>query len=309
MTNKVWMLNNTYTLVYGGDWKDAESSIRAKVFGHMVELAHNRVKFYLSDLFHDAIWLKEEMTGPMSFEWITRESGTHIGEVCKYVKDDDYSDVSRYRFEVLGDDRNRWILNIYESKEDLTIPWMDRHAALDISECDVAKAIEGCIFHPAPLGGWNKEDNKSDTVQSEPGSALWIQNPEPVHEDLGAKYRDEMQKDIVVNEIIDLLFTRPESELPLTLEEKLKEASDKFPTLGNIERKENKMDDIIRDLREKYSEASNSKDQLEEYQSNIGEAVDELDTYMSDLDDLISNLDQLPEISVYVDLDTVSFDS
>lgn len=69
------------------------------------------------------------------------------------------------------------------------------------------------------------------------------------------------------------------------------------------------MDQIIRDLRDKYEEASNSKDQLEEYQSNINDAVDELDTYMSDLDDLISNLDQLPEVSVYVDLDTVSFDS
>ncbi len=90
-----------------------------------------------------------------------------------------------------------------------------------------------------------------------------------------------------------------------------------FPTLRNDlttepnapTRKENKMESIIRDLREKYEEASNSKDQLEEYQSSINDAVDELDTYMSELDDLISSLDSLPEVSVYVDLDTVSFDS
>lgn len=314
MTDKVWMLINTSTLVYGGDWKDAESSIRAKVFGHMVELSRDRVKFYQSDLFHDALWLKEEMIGPMSFEWVVRESGTHIGDICRYVKDYDFSNCVRYRLVVREDEKSRWILNIYESKEDV-IPWVDRHATLDISECDVAKSIEGCIFHPAPLGGWNKEENNPGCTSDDPTDHQG--DTCPVHEDLGAKYRDEMQKEFVVNEIVDLLFTRLESKPPLTLEEKLKEASDKFPTLGNESnlephaqvRKENKMEQIIRDLREKYEEASNSKDQLEEYQSNIGEAVDELDTYMSDLDDLISNLDQLPEVSVYVDLDTVSFDS
>lgn len=325
MTDKVWMLINTSTLVYGGDWKDAESSIRAKVFGHMVELSRDRVKFYQSDLFHDALWLKEEMIGPMSFEWVVRESGTHIGDICRYVKDDDFSNCARYRLVVREDEKSRWILNIYESKEDV-IPWVDRHAALDISECDVAKSIEGCIFHPAPLGGWGTPENApfvglqemeandagctSDDPTDHQGDTC------PVHEDLGAKYRDEMQKEIVinqddpVNEMIELLFERPETKMGGWHSP---DATD-IPTLGNLEqlvpeRKENKMEQIIRDLREKYEEASNSKDQLEEYQSNIGEAVDELDTYMSDLDDLISNLDQLPEVSVYVDLDTVSFDS
>lgn len=281
MTSKVWVLTNTSTLVYGGEWKDAESSIRAKVFGHMVELAQNRVNYYKSDLFHDALWLKGEMTGPMSFEWIARESGTHIGEVCRYVKDDDWSDLARYRFEILGDEKSRWILNIYESKEDV-IPWVDRHATLDVSECDVAKSIEGCIFHPAPIGGWTKEEQvcTSDDPNNHQGDTC------PVHEGVSLP--------------TDIDYSENEA-YQLTIE--------KFPTLGNIERKENKMEQIISDLREKYDEASNSKDQLEEYKDNINDAVDELDSYMSDLDDLISSLDRLPEVSVYVDLDTVSFDS
>lgn len=249
MTNKVWVLTNTSTLVYGGEWKDAESSIRAKVFGHLVELSRDRVKFYQSDLFHDAIWLKEEMTGPMSFEWIARESGTHIGEVCQYVKDDEFTNCTRYRFEVLGDEKNRWILTIYEFKE--------------------------------------KQTCTSDDPNNHQGDTC------PVHEGISLP--------------TDIDYSENEAY-------QLQLAKEKFPTLGNLEqtvleRKENNMEQIISDLRDKYNEASNSKDQLEEYGSNINDAVDELDTYMSDLDDLISNLDQLPEISVYVDLDTVSFDS
>jgi uncharacterized coiled-coil DUF342 family protein len=115
----------------------------------------------------------------------------------------------------------------------------------------VATTAAGCIYHPAPAGGWKES--------------------------------------LIEEEIPTLRNDSTEFNTPF--------------------RKENKMESIIRDLRDKYEEASNSKDQLEEYQSNINDAIDELDIYMSDLDDLISSLDSLPEVSVYVDLDTVSFDS
>lgn len=298
MEAKVWNLIDSGTLCWGADWEGSESSVRALVFGKMVGLGQNRIERYQSDLFHDAIWLRENLTGPMQFDWIARASGTFIGEVCSHVKTEDYENSVYYRFEIVEEDR-KWTLNIYEAspapptdidyseneayqlqQEKEVIPWIDRHAALGISECDVAKAIEGCIFHPAPVGGWTVEE-------------ATYGNDEPNEQTL-ADAEDALKVLDPNNATIDLLFG----------------AGNKFPTLRNeTTRKGNSMESIIRDLRDKYEEASNSKDQLEEYQSNIGEAVDELDTYMSDLDDLISSLDQLPEVSVYVDLDTVSFDS
>ncbi len=248
---KVWNKISSRVMVYGGDWNSAQTTVRATLFAKMLDLGRDRIKFYQSDLFHDALWLNQEVNGPTTFEWVARESGTHIGETAKIVKDDDWADSARYRFEIREDDNQKWVLDTYE----LVV-----HEGTPIEECESATTAAGCIYHPASVA--NVPDTRSD-------------------------------------DIINMLF------------------EPNFPTLRNDlttepnapTRKENKMESIISDIREKYEEASNSKDQLEEYQSSINDAVDELDTYMSELDDLISSLDSLPEVSVYVDLDTVSFDS
>jgi hypothetical protein len=299
MEDRVWNKIDSKTLVNGAEWCDAQSTVRAMVFGKMVELAKDRIKFYQSDLYHDAIWLLNTLTGPLQFDWIARESGTFIGDVTLHVKDDEWAKSARYRFDIRLEGDRKWVLDIYEA---------------------------GPIVPPTDV---DYSENEAYQIQSEKDER-----------DLGAKYRDKMQEEFVlpdefhpyfsneplpesveeavakqdadpIKAMIDSLFARPGN--PPTKVESIFD----FPTLRNestmqqnaATRKENNMDQIIRDLRDKYEEASNSKDQLEEYQSNISDAVDELDTYMSDLDDLISSLDQLPEISVYVDLDTVSFDS
>ena len=245
MSDKVWVRIDTNTLVSGGGWKDSESTIRATLFAKLLELARDRVKVYQSDLFHDALWIKERVTGPMSFEWIARESGTFIGDSTLHIKDEDWPNATRYRFEIRMDDKQRWVLDTYEAV-------MERpHTDLSTEECEFATTAAGCIYHPA-----------------------------------------DIQPKVQTEEILEMIF--PEN-----------------PTLRNefTTRKVNTMDSIISDLREKMQEAESTKEQLEEYKYNIDEAVSELETYMSDLDDLIGSLESLPEVSLYVDLDTVSFDS
>lgn len=276
--SKVWNKLSSRILVYGGDWQSAQSTVRATTFAKMVELAKDKIQYYISDLYHDALWLNQELNGPGEFEWVVRESGTWIGETAKIIKEDTYAPFTRYKFEIREDDNQKWVLDTYESVEEQApvpeIPWVDRHAALDISQCENATAIEGCIFHPAPVNGWTKEPEFTPEFK---------------------ETTDEQRDDI-----IKMLF---EPNIP-TLRNDLTSALNVPDT-----RKEMKMDDIIRDLREKFNEAEAAKSELEDYQSSINDAVDELETYLSDLDDLINSLDSLPEISVYVDLDTVSFDS
>lgn len=292
--SKIWDRISTRTLVYGGSWDDAKSTIRALTYGKMIELARDTVQYYISDLYHDALWLNQELIEPGEFQWIARESGTWIGETALQVRDDKYTTQTRYKFVIREEGYQKWVLDTYEQIEDTgdwreeipgtgvnyygqpvedvvqetnvpdTISWADRHAALDINECENAKAIEGCIFHPAPVGGWTKETT-----------------------------------DKGYDDIVKMLF---EPNIPTLRNDLNTEPSAPL-------RKEMKMDDIIRDLRDKFSEADSTKDQLEEFVSNINDAVEELETYLSDLDDLINSLDSLPEVSIYVDLDTVSFDS
>ncbi len=247
---KVWNKISSRVMVYGGDWNSAQTTVRALTFAKMMDLGRDRIKFYQSDLYHDALWLNEYVNGPTEFEWVARESGTHIGETAKIVKDDDWADSARYRFEIREGDNQKWVLDTYE----LVV-----HEGTPVEECEYATTPAGCIYHPAPVA-----------PQMEQGS----------------------------NDIIDMLFginTRPLETL---------NTEPSAPT-----RKVNKMDDIVRDLREKFNEAESAKEQLEEFKYSIDEAVNDLDTYMSDLDDLINSLDSLPEVSIYVDLDTVSFDS
>jgi len=110
---KVWTKIDTRTLFHGGEWDDIATGLRAKTFEVMLELAE-RVKHYRSDLYHDAMWLEERLTGPMQYDWIARESGTFIGEVVAQIALSEWDGSVKYRFELLNDER-RWMLNVYEA--------------------------------------------------------------------------------------------------------------------------------------------------------------------------------------------------
>lgn len=306
---KVWNKASTRIMVYGGDWNSAQTTVRAITFSKMLELARDRVKFYVGDLYHDALWLNEYLIGPMQFEWVPRESGTHIGETAMIVKDDDWADSARYRFVIREDDNQKWVLETWE----LVV-----HEGTPLEECDYAMTGAGCIYHPSPPMPVKEPHCNHDSVAVINGvcecgySGFTTVNNLPTgdwREEVPGTGKDyygntitmdtPVARDDLVEEIMGLLF---EPNIP-TLRNDLN-TEPKAPL-----RKEMKMDDIIRDLREKFSEAEASKDQLESYQSDISDGIDELETYMNDLDELINSLDSLPEVSIYVDLDTVSFDS
>lgn len=75
----------TYRLAGNEDFTD---SVNAYTFGYLITLADGVVKRYHSDLYRDAQWLEKHLTGPMTFYYVVRENGTHIGcdlqalEIC-----------------------------------------------------------------------------------------------------------------------------------------------------------------------------------------------------------------------------------
>lgn len=117
MKDSEWILVDTQKMFYCSSWEHVESSVRAKLFGTMVELSKDRVKRFISDLYHDAMWIREAVNGPIQFEWIVRESGTYIGESAATVSATDWQNARKYRFEIVDND-GVWILNIYEEVED-----------------------------------------------------------------------------------------------------------------------------------------------------------------------------------------------
>lgn len=65
--------------LFTGDFTEISTG-RAKVFGELVKLATPHVTAYHSDLYHDAVWLHENMCGDrFGFFWSYNASGTTIG--------------------------------------------------------------------------------------------------------------------------------------------------------------------------------------------------------------------------------------
>jgi len=65
-------------------------SLRALLFGEMLQRALPMVRCYYSDLYHDALWLAENLnladhTSTFAFQWATKEAGTHIGTDLGHV--------------------------------------------------------------------------------------------------------------------------------------------------------------------------------------------------------------------------------
>lgn len=106
MTTPIPTAETTF-LRYDEDMSESTlDSVRAALFGVLVELAQSRVKHYQSDLYHDAIWIKANVSGPTGFFYGVRESGTDI-------RPDDVDLVRKYnphtwRVELTRTDRGKW---------------------------------------------------------------------------------------------------------------------------------------------------------------------------------------------------------
>lgn len=81
-------------LRYDIDAKEISDSARALLFGKLLELVADTVKFYLSDFYHDAQWIGEHVKGSdVEFFFAFRESGTSIGfdqKLVSYLNDATY---------------------------------------------------------------------------------------------------------------------------------------------------------------------------------------------------------------------------
>lgn len=111
-----------HRLVGWGDFATiGEGHVLPRLFGHLVRLAAPVVTEYHSDLYRDAQWLPENVTGEVELDYVVRPSGTHLG-----VVGDDwnmaraYMDAPSnwgvgdrfYRLNLTTDDRQEWHLTI-----------------------------------------------------------------------------------------------------------------------------------------------------------------------------------------------------
>lgn len=307
MDNRVWNQLESYTIVSGAsNWDDAKGTVRSAVFGEMVKLSRDRIKAYHSDLYHDAKWIDEYLVGVMQFDWICRESGTWCGDIVAGIKDDSYTDSRRYRFEVLENDR-KWTLNVYEAGPTINvfthfceecglvaIHYVDDMSMWLCSSDCTAKAQNRLNEVYGPADGISED---LDYGNDEPDKQT-LADAEDALKSLGENYRDAMFAPMpevegqVADDIIKMLF------------------EPNIPTLRNtsITKEINTMDSILRDLREKASEAEEAKSELQEKKYEIDDAVSELDNYIDEINGLIDSLDNLPEVSVTVEIE-VNFES
>lgn len=97
-----------------GDFDALRESLLPRIFGHMVQLATPVVEEFLGDLFHDAEWLRKNVTGPCSFGFMVRTSGTNLGESARIMGSIGAPGAILYRLTVAMEDRQRWSLTIEE---------------------------------------------------------------------------------------------------------------------------------------------------------------------------------------------------
>ncbi len=95
-----------------GEWDDCQLSNRALLFGELVRRTEGVVKAYHSDLYHDAEWITENISGPTVFFWGIHESGTHLSMEPEATHPYCRSDF--WRVEVRQDDRGWWIAEFTE---------------------------------------------------------------------------------------------------------------------------------------------------------------------------------------------------
>ncbi|MDQ6616056.1 MAG: hypothetical protein M3083_15305 [Actinomycetota bacterium] len=85
-----------------GWFDEINDSVRALLFGQMVARAWG-IEHFHSDLFHDARWLAQHVTGPTTFYWAPRTWGSDIGtDRCLVATPSDGK--ALYRVELLCED-------------------------------------------------------------------------------------------------------------------------------------------------------------------------------------------------------------
>lgn len=91
--------------------------VRPKVFGELVKLATPHLKGFHSDLYHDAIWLQERMTGDaFTFYYTFNNSGTDIADSAEVLMR-----AYKYKFVVEYKD-NKFMLTREDLTETSTLP-------------------------------------------------------------------------------------------------------------------------------------------------------------------------------------------
>lgn len=100
----------TVRLMGWGTFEEMSGSILALLFGELVRRAIPIVREYASDLFHDAEWLRANVAGPVTFDWMARPSGTNIGaeSVAAGLSIGAGAGAVAYRVTVADDGRGLW---------------------------------------------------------------------------------------------------------------------------------------------------------------------------------------------------------
>lgn len=107
-------ITESETIDLWGWGKEYDSDVLPqRIFGHLVRLAAPVVKEYHGDLYHDAMWVKETISGPTEFLFLVRHSGTHIGPSAQLMFDSLSTNAVLYRVSLSVDERGRWTLRIY----------------------------------------------------------------------------------------------------------------------------------------------------------------------------------------------------
>ena len=75
------MIDPTTTIVWRSNVRQDLESYPQLVFGELLKLATPHVKHYLSDFYHDAVWLHTNMRGDtFTFHYGYDDCGTFIGD-------------------------------------------------------------------------------------------------------------------------------------------------------------------------------------------------------------------------------------
>lgn len=110
----------THRLVgYSTDDRFIQECVLSRVFGHLVTLAAPVVQHYHSDLYQDAGWIKQHVTGPCEMDFVVRTYGTHLGMVgsdrsmaAAYLNSPSMQEENArgYRLALTVDERREWWL-------------------------------------------------------------------------------------------------------------------------------------------------------------------------------------------------------
>ena len=86
------------------EWAYSAGSVKAGIFGQMVEMAEGVVEHYRSDLFHDATWLQDRVDGtPLTFEFLVRPWGTNVSEARGEFRETEGNRLFLFRYVPLQD--------------------------------------------------------------------------------------------------------------------------------------------------------------------------------------------------------------